>query len=455
MTRPSLALALILMTGCSVPIVAPDARQAVPSSYSSTVPPSQAALDVDWWSRTGDQQLTELLALARAGNPDLQSAAAQVMAARARAGQDAAALWPDATGQVAATDADSDTTARSRTRTATLDASWEIDLFRRASRTADAQRSRATAESHAYAGANVSLAAEVADTYVQYRACRMTEQVYRDTVTSQTETVEATSALTTAGLRAGSDQALARANQASARISLASQAADCRVLALSLSVLAGASQDRIDAILAKGGGIPQAKAFRVSDVPADMLRQRPDIAEAEMKLAANLLDLGVSEADLYPALALNGKVQLTDPSGWSFGPALSLPIFDGGQRRAAVRVANAEAIVSAETYRGAVLSAVAEAESALTRLNTAQKNLAQAGTLVAEYGTYFAAVDADWKAGRISLLDREEARRQVQSARITQISQQLALTRQWIALYKAMGGGWQRPDAGSITSNGI
>ena len=93
---------------------------------------------------------------------------------------------------------------------------------------------------------------------------------------------------------------------------------------------------------------------------------------------------------------------------------------------------------------------MAEAEAALTRLNAARRNLESAGTLVAEYDTYFAAVDADWQAGRVSLLDREEARRQVQSGRITQISQQLALIRQWIALYKAMGGGWQ-PSAPAAT----
>lgn len=454
MTRPSLAFALILLTGCGMPVVAPDGRQAVAPRFSSSVPSSQAVLDVDWWSRTGDAQLTELLALARIGSPDLRTAAAQVMAARARAGQDAAALWPDVTGQAGVTDADSETTARSRTRTAALDASWEVDLFGRASKAARAERTRARAEDHAYAGAYVSLSAEVADTYVQYRACRMTEQVYRDAAASQAETIGATAGLVSAGLRAESDLALARANQASARISLDSQTADCRVLAQSLTVLTGTTQDRTDAILAKGGGMPKARAFRVAEVPADMLRQRPDIAETELTFAAALLDIGVAEADLYPSLTLGGSVTLSDPSGWSFGPALSLPVLDGGQRRMAVRAANADAIIAAEAYRSAVLSAVAEAEAALARLHAARKNLASAGTLVEEYGTYFAAVDADWKAGSVSLLDREEARRQVQSARITQISQQLALTRQWIALYKSMGGGWQRPDTETVKPNG-
>lgn len=453
MPRPLIA-ALVLLTGCSVPTVTPDATQTTSERFSSVVPQAQAGLDIEWWSRIGDPQLTQLQLLAQSGSPDLRSAAAQVMASRARAGQDAAALWPSLTGQASVTEADTDVSARTRTRATGLDASWEVDLFSRASKAAEAERLRAGAEEYAFDGAFVSLSAEVADTYVQFRACRMIEQVHRDAASSQAETIDATGRLVRAGLRAEADLALARANQASAQISLNSQVADCRLLAQTLAVLTGSPQDRVDAILAKGYGMPAVKGFRVAGVPADMLRQRPDIASAELTFTAALLDLGVAKADLYPSLTLGGKISLSEPTGWSFGPALSLPILDDGQRRAAVRTANADAILAAEAYRSAVLAAVAEAEGALTRLNAALRNLGSAGTLVDEYDAYFAAVDADWQAGRVSLLEREDARRQVQSARITQISQQLASSRQWIALYKAMGGGWQRPDAITTKSEG-
>ena len=448
MTRPLIA-AFVLLAGCSVPTITPDATQATSARFSSAVPQEQATLDIDWWSQIGDPQLTELLFLAQTGSPDLRTAAAQVMAARARAGQDAAALWPSLTGQASVKAADSETTPRTETKAAGLDASWELDLFGRASKASKAERLRAKAEDYAYAGAYVSLSAEVADTYVQFRACRMIEQEYRDAVASQAETIDATTRLVGAGLRAESDLALARASRASAQISLDTQVANCRVLAQTLAVLTGSPQDQVDAILAKGYGMPKAKGFRVADVPADMLRQRPDIAGAELTFAAALLDLGVAKADLYPSLTLGGSISLADPTGWNFGPALSLPILDGGQRRTAVRTANASAITAAEAYRSTVLAAVAEAEGALTRLTAALRNLGSAGTMVKEYDVYFAAIDADWRAGRVSLLEREDARRQVQTARTTQISQQLVLSRQWIALYKAMGGGWQRPSASS------
>lgn len=323
---PPLIAALVLLTGCSVPTITPDATQATSARFSSAVPQMQAGLEINWWSRIGDAQLTELLQMAQTGSPDLRTAAAQVLAARARAGQDAAAQWPSLTGQASVKTADSETTPRTRTEAATLDASWELDLFGRATKSAKAEHLRAKAEDFAFAGAYVSLSAEVADTYHQYRACRMIEGVHRDAVTSQAETIDATTRLVSAGLRAESDLALARASQASARISLDSQVADCRVLAQTLAVLTGSPQDRVDAILAKGYGMSRAKGFRVADVPADMLRQRPDIAEAELTFAASLLDLGVAKADLYPSLTLGGSVSLADPTGWSFGPALNLPI---------------------------------------------------------------------------------------------------------------------------------
>lgn len=121
-------------------------------------------------------------------------------------------------------------------------------------------------------------------------------------------------------------------------------------------------------------------------------------------------------------------------------------------------ISNAEALSAAETYRSTVLSAVEEAENALTKLNTASRNLGSARTLVEQYTLYFAAIDEEWKAGGISLLDREDARRQLQSAKLTQISQRETMLRQWIALYKSVGGGWNRPPKPpklADTANGI
>ena len=445
MTVPKYLVATLLLAGCSVPLVDPDPRQQVSAAFQSPAASGAAAIDMDWWQRLGDPQLTQLLVRARETSPDLRSAAASVMAARSQARQTGAGQWPELTGNASSTFSDSEGTQRATSQSGSLDASWEIDLFGRLTNDTKAETLRARSEEFAYAGAYVSLAAEVADYYVQYRACRGTEAIYTQALSSQRQTLSVTQELADAGLSPRSDLSLARANVASAEISLRDQAADCQLTAQALATAAGISQGEVQRILSQGGGMPAARGFRVSAVPSDMLRQRSDVASAELDFAAALLDVRVAKTDLYPSLKLSGDITLTDPTGWSFGPALSLPIFNGGESAAGVRLANADALSAAESYRSTVLGAIEEVENALTQLDAARRNLGSAETMVGQYQAYFDAIDADWRAGGTTLLDREDARRQVQNAEITRLSQRQAQLRQWIALYKAVGGGWQRP----------
>ena len=442
MKNAIVGLGACMLAGCSVPLIRPDAAQPLDARFSAAAPADGAAVDVDWWSRLGDAQLTEVLALSQANSPDLRSAAASVMAARARARQTDAGRDPTVNGNASITATAPDFDTRTTTSTALLDASWEVDLFGRARNAAAADVVRAQAEEVSYVGAYVSLAAEVAGRYVDYRACTLAQADYAAALSSQQDTLAASSSLVDAGISAAADLSLARANVASAEIALTNQAADCRVVAQDIARVVGVPQGKIDGILSTGGGLPSATSFAVTSVPANLLRQRPDVIAAERTFAASLLDLKVAQANLYPALTLGGAVTVSDPQSWSFGPALSLPILDGGASRASVRTANATALQAAEAYRSTVLTAVAEVEGALTRLAAARSNLESAERLVLQFQTYADAIDEDWRAGGATLLDREDARRQLQSARITRILQRQAVLTQWITLYKAVGGGW-------------
>lgn len=454
MTPYRMMIAVFCLAGCSVPIFEPNARQAVSARFASPVPQAGRELDMNWWASFRDPQLAELLRLARQSSPDLRSAAASVLAARATARQSDAGLYPTLDGSASITRSGGENTSRQTTEQGGLDASWELDLFAKAASQSKADRDRASAEEISYVGSYVSLSSEVADYYVQYRACRETESIYRAALASQSETLEATRGLVEFGLGSESDQSLAIANSANAKISLTGQQADCRILAQTLAVTVGSPQHVVDSILGKGGGLPTPAEFRVGSVPSDLIRQRPDIVAAELNFGAALGDTRVAQADLFPSLSLSGSITATNPQSWQFGPALSLPIFDGGARRAAVRSSNAASLAAAETYRATVLAAVAEVEGALTKLNAAGQKAASTRTAVNEYDKYFKAADENWSAGATSLLDREEARRQLQDAQMTEISVREDRLRQWIALYKAMGGGWRatrRPAAPAPT----
>ncbi|MAM41119.1 MAG: hypothetical protein CL949_22045 [Erythrobacter sp.] len=447
MRIPFAVLAALCVAGCDVATIQPRPQQAVAARFSASAPQSGTAADMNWMTQFGDPSLMQLLRLAANASPDLRTAAANVMSARALAGEASAALYPSITGTAQATVEGAQDRGKETSRSALVDASWEIDMFGKVRDTTRASRLRARAEEYDYAGAYVTLAAEVADTYIEYRACRSYEAVYREALKSQQQTLGVTRELVGAGMGAETEVSLASANASSAEISASDQAANCEIVAQSMATLVGAPQNQVRSILGDGASLPATRAFRVSAVPSDMLRQRADVASAEARFAAELLDMRVAKAELYPSLTLGGTVTATNPSSWNFGPALSLPIFDGGQRREAVRGANADAILSAESYRATVLSAIEEVENALTRLNTASRNLDSAASLVAQYQEYFDTTDEEWRVGWTTLLAREEARRQVQSARLTQISQRETVLRQWVALYKAVGGGWQRPTA--------
>ncbi len=128
---------------------------------------------------------------------------------------------------------------------------------------------------------------------------------------------------------------------------------------------------------------------------------------------------------------------------WSLGPQLTVPLFDAGKRRAAVDSARADYDSALATYRQTLRTAVMEVEQALVRLDAARRSQASTQRASEGYEASFQATDRNWQAGNASLLDREEARRSALSAEIELITVQQNQVRYWIALYKALGGGWQ------------
>lgn len=443
MKHTVILVATAILAGCAVPIMTPDAQQTVSAQFVTPIPAGSIELDTNWWARFNDPQLKALLELARTQSPDLRTAAANVISARATARKSGADLFPALSGSASHSISGSDTLSRNTSNYIGLDASWEIDLFSKALSQTKADKTRADAEAVTYAGAYVTLSSEVADYFVQYRACREVEYIYRQALGSQRKTLSATSDLVKAGISALGEQSLARANVASALININTQSAECQLVAQRLAVIVGVGQSEINTLLSKGNSLPSPKGFRVTSVPADLMRQRPDIIAAELEFSASLEDIRVAQADRYPALTLSGTLELSNLKSWNFGPALSLPIFQGGARKANVTKAYATAVTAGESYRSTVLEAVSEVEAALTQLNAARSSAGQASSAVADYRSYFNSVDKNWQAGGETLLNREEARRQVQNAQITEVNQCEQRLRQWIALYKAMGGGWQ------------
>jgi NodT family efflux transporter outer membrane factor (OMF) lipoprotein len=460
------SLACFAAAGCAVgPDYTPPAVGTAPQFLAPRPHGGSTAGLVGWWDRFDDPALPRLLTLAEIDSPSLTQAWAKIQAARATLAGDQADRWPSLTASGSAQRGRQQSTAgavkTSNSLSSGLDASWEADLFGKLRRTAEAAEARQAARTDDWHDARVSLAAEVADTYVQYRACQLLVTAYDDEAKSQQATTDATNVSVRAGFTSTADGALARASAASAWATLTAQRAECDVLVKSLVDLTGATEPALHDILAQSQArLPQPAVFAVDTVPAGLLVQRPDVASAERELAAASAEIGAAEADRYPSLSLGGSISRSGASlgslmtTWLVGPSLSLPVFDAGKRAAAVDSAQAAYDYQLAAWRQSVRTAVKEVEQALVRLDGATRRTGDLQAAAQGYRQYFESIDRNWRAGGASLLDREQARRNALSAEISFITVQRDQIQYWIALYKALGGGWQPESPATAPASG-
>ncbi|MEY3294891.1 MAG: hypothetical protein RLZZ451_939 [Pseudomonadota bacterium] len=412
-----------------------------------------------WWRAFDDPLLPVLIEAAQAASPTLASARARIERARAAlAASDAGALPRlDAVG--AAQRARSLPEAPTVTSAALgVQASWELDLFGgvAARQRAGAQRLRgAEAGWH---DARVSLAADVAAAYVALRGCEAQLQQAQADAASRDATARLTDRSAAAGFTAPADAALVRAGAAQARSQARAQQAQCDVLVKGLVELTDIPEPALRQQLAAATArLPQADGLATVALPAQLLQQRPDLAEASAAVMAAAAEVAVARADELPRVSFAGSLQLatlrsagvsTDGSIWSLGPLqLSLPLFDRGSRRAATAAQQAAYDEAVAQLQGAARRALREVETALVSLDATAARERDVMAAAADFETSLTATEARQRGGLASLLDLEAARRNAVQARSTLIELQRERAAAWIALYRSLGGGWTPSDA--------
>jgi NodT family efflux transporter outer membrane factor (OMF) lipoprotein len=337
------------------------------------------------------------------------------------------------------------------------DASWEVDLFGGIRAQAAAAEARAEQATLAWHAARISLAADVAQAYVSLRSCEAFRVVLDEDAASQRQSAGLTREKVLVGFESPANGGLADGAAADAGNRAIAQRAECDVLLQSLSVLTGQPIAALGAQLAdRRAQVPQPAAFMVSTLPTQLLAQRPDIAAAERAVVAAAAEVGVAEAARYPRLTFNGSLGVAglrvggvtvDGNTWGFGPALTLPLFDAGQRAANQDAALARYDEARAALDGRLRNAVGEVEEALLRLDAATRREADAQRAVQGFRDYYAAAEARWRIGAGSLIDREEARRIALNAQSALLTVQRERVTWWIALYRVLGGGWSASDA--------
>ncbi|MBC7378451.1 MAG: efflux transporter outer membrane subunit, partial [Burkholderiaceae bacterium] len=305
--------------------------------------------------------------------------------------------------------------------------------------------------------ARISVAAEVANQYFSLRTCERQVVVAQGDAQSRAETSRLADLATRAGFQAPANAALARASAAESAGRLTQQRALCDIDVKALVQITGWAEPQLRQRLAATPSSPALTAtLAMAAVPAQALAQRPDIFSAERDVAAASADVGSAQAQRYPRLTLAGSIgTLHSRAGgtsvsldtWSIGPvALSLPIFDGGRRAADVDAARGRYDEAAAHYRARVRQAVREVEEALVNLQATDSRSADAAIATEGYRASFTATQALYQNGLTSLVQLEDARRTQLAAETTLVSLQRERVAAWIALYRAVGGGWT-PDA--------
>lgn len=410
-----------------------------------------------WWQVLDDPVLSELIHQAVVGNLDLIEARGRVREARANRGVASAGLFPtlDASGRITQSKGSDETgVGTKRTLYSTgFDAGWEVDIFGGLRRTVEAAEADLQAENASLRDVMITLTAEVAINYVEMR----TYQTRLKVVATNLETQEETHQLTQWRYRAGLSDALAveqaRYNMESTRSQIPTLRADLTASRNRLAVLLGKQPGAISLNLGTPAPIPVTPLKVAVGIPADCIRRRPDIRQAEQEVAAQTARIGVAEAELYPKFSLLGSIGLealsiggfasSDGLTYGIGPTFSWRLFDGGAIRQNMEAQTALQDQALVRYELAILSALEEVENALKAYAEEQNRraaLAQAGD-AARKAVILA--QNKYEAGMIDFNEVLEAQRSQLSFEDELARSEGQVTANLITLYKALGGGWE------------
>ncbi|MET4170278.1 multidrug efflux system outer membrane protein [Bradyrhizobium sp. LA6.1] len=437
---------------------------AVPSKWSSAdrLQPAAAPVLARWWMRLNDPLLNALIDEAVLDNRDVAIARARVREARASYRQTAGALFPTVRGTSSVTDQKSGPNLASEGVPASIpafsqdqagfDASWEIDIFGKYQRGAEVAGYGVEAADEQLRVTLLTLIGDVASNYAMARGYQARLALARRTAAAQRETTELTGTRFEAGGASAIDLANAKGQMSTTEAAIPGLEASYAGIVHRLSVLIGQAPGSLMKLMSRNIPIPRPRLPMPIGIPADILMSRPDIQQAERVLAQATARIGQAEAARYPTISLTGNISTTglkvgdlaknSSIGWSVGPTLSAPIFNGGQLQAAVEFGQAQRDQSFTQYQAAVLKGLEEVENAIVALAQERIRLGKLSVSVESYRQAATLSRALYRNGSTSFFTVLDAERSLYSAEDALVQSRIALATDYIALNKALGGGW-------------
>ena len=478
-----IALGLLISFGCKVGPNYQAPRVETPGSFSSataqaasgpSASTTRSVIDaehapwIDWWTKFADPELDSLVGRALAANHELAVARARVREARAEEQIAKAGLYPTVDLSAAALKTRGSAAgfgfpfglpgAENNLFHLGFDATYEVDLFGGIRRSIEAAGALADATVDQRRAVQVTLLGEVARNYIGLRALQRRLDIARANLADQRQTLDVVQRRFKNGLAPNFDLVRATAQVAATESSIPPLEAGIQQTMFGLAVLLGEQPNALERELTAAAPIPPVPPKVPVGMPSELLRRRPDVMGAERVLAAATAQQGVATAEFFPHLVLGGIAgvesrhtsdlfsQHQPSSGfYAAGPAASWTIFDGGKRVATLDLSKARVAAALASYEGTVLAALRDVESTLTSYSHDQARRETLNNLVAQNQEAVRIARQEYANGLIDLLDVLEVQRNLYAAQDALAQSDQAVSSDLVAIYKALGGGWETP----------
>lgn len=463
--RASLTAGTLLLGGCATfgkpPATSSPVIPPLWSNEAATPSPSAQKLG-EWWRQLNDPVLDELIAAALKAAPDMRAAQARLQQARSTRDLEMANLYPSLSVAASATRSKAGTLAGGSGKTQTLyaagfDASWEPSIFGGQRDAVTGAEADLAASQASLAATHVSLVAEVALEYVTLRTYQQQLALTRDNVASQAETLQITEWRQQAGLTTSLNVEQGRTTLEQSRalipgIEINRAAAEHR-----LAVLTGQAPGALADKLREAKSLPLAPSTIAVGIPADTIRQRPDVRAAELKLLAEVARSAKQRAALYPSLSLSGSLgwQAFSTAALGGGDALigslvgglAMNLFDSGRIRSRIAIQDAMQEQALVNWESSILSALEDVENALVAYARGKERVETRRLAAASAHSAAQLARTLFEAGAVDFLQVLDTQRTRLSAEESLANAEGDLLVAVIRLYKAMGGGWRNDDS--------
>jgi len=470
-------IAELTLAGCAAvgpDYVRPEVR--IPSDWQGATKTGKSGEDLaQWWKTFQAPELDRLVAEALAANLGLKKAAARIVEARSQVTYNAAAGLPQlkansnanrrlnsfslggaSTANPAGGYFGSGSSQISNILQAGFDASWELDIFGGIRRSVEAAQAAAEAERENLRDAQVSLVAEVARDYIELRANQQRAAVTRANLAAQAETLALTRERLRMGLVSELDVAQQESQLDNTEAKLPGYEAAAKQAMYALAVLLGKEPGALSRRFQREGPVPVADREPGTDLPSELLRRRPDIRRAERQVAEANAKVGAAVADMYPKVSLTAFLGLQNlnmadftPVGksWSLASSASLPLFNWGKLSANVEGKEAQRDQSLLDYQSSVLNAFKEVEEALVAYAGGQKRRGSLLKAVEASQSALELATDRYRRGLTTFLDVLQTQQTLYQNQNSLVESEAQASTDLVALYKALGGGWERPEA--------